>query len=183
MEVFPDYITFQKTWRTYQARVLSELKEHLDDNHLHVIAAPGSGKTVLGLEVVRQLNRATLIFAPTLAIRDQWVERLVFLFCDGDSGKPDWISKDVRHPKFLTVSTYQGLHSAFTGKAEKERDEQEDETDDRKDNGSRRASSRGTNRSTLLRKIKAAKIRTLVLDEAHHLRNEWWQCLIDIKKQ
>ena len=182
MDVFPNNIAFRKTWRKYQARVLSELEDHLDDNHLHVIAAPGSGKTVLGLEVVRRLNRATLIFAPTLAIRDQWVERLVLLFCDGNSVKPEWISKDVRHPKFLTVSTYQGLHSAFMGKVEKEPDEDEDETDERQDNGSRRASNHGTDRSTLLRKIKSAKIRTLVLDEAHHLRNEWWQCLINIKK-
>ena len=34
-------------------RVLQELKEHLDDARLHVVAAPGAGKTVLGLEVIR----------------------------------------------------------------------------------------------------------------------------------
>lgn len=182
MDVFPDHVAFQKTWRTYQARVLSELNEHLDDNHLHIIAAPGSGKTVLGLEVVRRLNRPTLIFAPSLAIRDQWVDRLISLFCVGDSSSLEWISKDVRNPKFLTVSTYQGLHSAFTGKVEKEPDEEEDETDDRQSKGSPRPVQRKTNRTQLLKKLKKAQIYTLVLDEAHYLRKEWWQCLIDIKK-
>jgi len=182
MEAFPDQIKFQKPWRSYQARVLSELDEHLDDNHLHIIAAPGSGKTVLGLEVVRRLNRATLIFAPTLAIRDQWVDRLTTLFCGRDSGEPDWVSKDIRNPGLLTVSTYQGLHSAFTGKDEKEQDEEEDETYKTDDDDESRTASRGRNRSILLRKLKDAKINTIVLDEAHHLRNEWWQCLIEIKK-
>jgi len=182
MDVFPDSVAFQKTWRSYQARVLSELKEHLDDNHLHIIAAPGSGKTVLGLEVVRRLNRPTLIFAPTLAIRDQWVDRLVNLFCDGDTATFEWISKDIRQPRFLTVSTYQGLHSAFTGKVEKEPGEEENDSDDRQGKGSHRTAQRKTNRSQLLKKLKTTKMHTLVLDEAHHLRKEWWQCLIDIKK-
>ncbi|KPK42062.1 MAG: hypothetical protein AMJ65_08250 [Phycisphaerae bacterium SG8_4] len=182
MEVFPDHVKFQKTWRPYQARVLSELKEHLDDDHLHVIAAPGSGKTVLGLEVARRLNRATLIFAPTLAVRDQWVERLISLFLDHEHVAVDWISRDVRNPKFLTVSTYQGLHSAFTGKTQPEPDEGDDETCAREEDGHQRNCGRGTNRAGLLRGLKAARIGTLVLDEAHHLRNEWWQCLIDVKK-
>ena len=33
-----------------------------------------------------------------------------------------------------------------------------------------------------LRKLKATQIGVIVLDEAHHLRNEWWQCLTDIEK-
>ena len=182
MDTFPDYVKFRKTWRIYQARVLSELKEHLDDNHLHIIAAPGSGKTVLGLEVVRRLNGATLIFAPTLAIRDQWIDRLITLFCNRQTDKPEWISKDIRHPKFLTISTYQGLHSAFTEKRKSKQVEEEDEPYDRQNSDQCCVPKHNPNRSNILKKLKAAKVRTLVLDEAHHLRNEWWQCLIDVKK-
>ena len=54
MKNFPASVEFVWPWRNYQGRVLSELDLHLDDNHLHIIAAPGSGKTVLGLEVVRR---------------------------------------------------------------------------------------------------------------------------------
>ena len=72
---FPKNIQFKYPWRSYQQRILDELEMHLEDEHLHVIAPPGSGKTVLGLEVMRRLNQATLILAPTVAIRNQWKNR------------------------------------------------------------------------------------------------------------
>ncbi len=175
MTTFPPDIRFRKPWRSYQQRVLSELEGHLDDNHLHIIAAPGSGKTVLGLEVVRRLDQPTLIFAPSIAIRDQWVERLIGLFSDNGPGVPDWISKDIRSPKLLTVSTYQGLHSVYTGQDE------EQEAAPARGRGAK-GKMRFVGRDALIARLKALRIRTLVLDEAHHLRNEWWKCLVDLKK-
>ena len=112
MKTFPDSVKFRYQWRPYQARTLSELEGHLDDSHLHIVAAPGSGKTVLGLEVTRRLNKPALILAPTVAIRDQWVDRLVGMFCEPGTAIPPWILRDVRAPGFLTVMTYQGLFSA-----------------------------------------------------------------------
>ena len=76
---FPQNVQFRHTWRPYQARVLAELDTHLDDNHFHLIAAPGSGKTVVGLEALRRVNKPALVFVPTVAIRDQWLRR--FLDC------------------------------------------------------------------------------------------------------
>lgn len=162
MDAFPPGIQFHKTWRSYQQRVLTELEQHLDDNHLHIIAAPGSGKTVLGLEVMRRLNHPSLILAPTVAIRDQWVDRFVGLFMDGRHDTPEWISKDIRAPRFLTVSTYQGLHMACRGDPDKR--------------------SKTPGRDAILKRLKQLGVQTLVLDEAHHLRNEWWKCLADLKK-
>jgi len=182
VNAFPSDIQFRKPWRRYQQRVLSELKDHLDDNHLHIVAAPGSGKTVLGLEVVCRLNQPTLIFAPNIAIRDQWVERLIGMFSERGREVPNWISRDIRRPRFLTVSTYQGLHSVYTGQAEAkaaEEDEEEKRPHRAKD---AEASSRFPGKGPLLKELKQLGIRTLVLDEAHHLRNEWWRCLIDVKK-
>ncbi|MBE0536735.1 MAG: hypothetical protein IH624_13795, partial [Phycisphaerae bacterium] len=37
-------------------------------------------------------------------------------------------------------------------------------------------------RKQLLEAIRRAGVSTLVVDEAHHLRSEWWKCLIDLKK-
>ncbi|MHC4521795.1 MAG: DEAD/DEAH box helicase [Planctomycetota bacterium] len=181
MKTFPQDIQFRKPWRSYQQRVLSELKDHLDDNHLHIVAAPGSGKTVLGLEVVRRLDRPTLIFAPSIAIRDQWVERLVNMFSDHGPGTPAWISRDIRNPRFLTVSTYQGLHSVYTGQPEDESAAEEEEKPSARSE-SEEAGPRFVGKGPLLKKLEDLGVRTLVLDEAHHLRNEWWRCLVDVKR-
>ena len=62
---------FKGTWRDYQARVLDEFEQHFGDERLHIVAAPGAGKTVLGLEIIRRIGRPALVFAPTIAIREQ----------------------------------------------------------------------------------------------------------------
>src|SRR5215475_10281933 len=108
---FPATMAFRRSWRTYQARVLAQLDTYLEDRRLHLVAAPGSGKTVLGLEIVRRIDQPTLVLAPTITIRDQWVDRLVELFLPEGDKVPSWVSKDVRNPAFITVITYQALHA------------------------------------------------------------------------
>jgi KaiC/GvpD/RAD55 family RecA-like ATPase len=56
---------FSGRWRDYQARVLAEMDQHIGDGRLHVVAAPGAGKTVLGLEIVRRFGRPAVVFART----------------------------------------------------------------------------------------------------------------------
>jgi superfamily II DNA or RNA helicase len=51
---------FKGEWRDYQAGVLEAIDNHLEDGRLHVVAAPGAGKTILGLETVRRLRRRRL---------------------------------------------------------------------------------------------------------------------------
>ncbi len=154
ISTFPKGTHFKFTWRTYQKRVLEELNEHLNDQHLHIIAPPGSGKTVLGLEVARRLNKPTLILTPTKVIRNQWIQRFCELFIQ-TSTIPSWISNSIKDPDFLTVSTYQGLHSALTLQEE----------------------------DLLIEKLKKLSVGTLILDEAHHLKNSWWESLNRIKKE
>ncbi len=105
-------MAFRYPWRDYQAQVLAQLAEHLENEKLHVAAAPGAGKTVLGLEVVRRLARPTLVLAPSLAIRNQWIDRLVESFLPDGAGKPDWVTTDLGAPCAVTVTTYQALHSS-----------------------------------------------------------------------
>ena len=161
MTEYPKAIKFKYAWRKYQLRVLEELQEHLKDGHLHVVAPPGSGKTVLGLEVAIRINKPTLILAPTRAIRNQWIQRFCELFLQTDT-VPDWISRDIRNPKFMTVVTYQGLHAACNNQDGTKTD---------------------SNLDLILRGLKSQKIGTIVIDEAHHLKNEWWHTLTNIKKK
>ncbi|GAB5534714.1 MAG: DEAD/DEAH box helicase family protein [Rubricoccaceae bacterium] len=140
---------FRGTWRPYQARVLGELEAHLDDGRVHLVAPPGSGKTLLGLETVVRLGRPALVLAPTLALRDQWLARFEDLF-ESDVTT----SIDVEVPATLTVTTYQALHTAAR---------------------------RGLD--ALVDALRAGEIGTLVVDEAHHLRQAWWRTLRSVRTE
>ena len=176
MKEFPKDIKFKYSWRKYQQRVLNELQDHLTDNHLHIIAPPGSGKTILGLEVAIRLNKPTLILAPTLAIRNQWIQRFCELFLQ-TAITPDWISRDIRKPKFITVVTYQGLHAACNNLRIKEEETEEDfeEIEDTK--------TTNLELKSIVKGLKKQKVETIIVDEAHHLKNEWWQTLTKIKER
>lgn len=175
---FPENIKFKYSWRKYQQRVLEDLQKHLEDKHLHIVAPPGSGKTVLGLEVALRLNKPTLILAPTLAIRNQWIQRFCELFLRTDT-IPDWISNDIRNPKFLTVSTYQGLHAACSNLNLTQ--EEKNNEDGEEDVNAEKLTTENLNE--IINKLNEQKVNTLVLDEAHHLKNEWWQTLTKIKER
>ena len=181
MTEYPKDIKFKYGWRKYQQRVLDELQDHLTDRHLHVIAPPGSGKTVLGLEVAIRLNKPTLILAPTIAIRNQWIQRFCELFLQTNM-TPDWISRDIRNPKFMTVVTYQGLHAACNNwRIEEEEEIETEEEETEGTNGNGRASN--PNLNNIVNGLKAQKIKTIVVDEAHHLKNEWWQTMTKVKEK
>lgn len=174
---FPAEMVFQKNWRTYQARLLDRLDSYLDDKRLHVVAAPGSGKTVFGLEAVRRINQPTLILAPTITIRNQWIERLVQCFFPAGTPQPDWVSTDIRHPELLTVATYQALHALCSGELEKTEDLYDDEENS---SGTEHINS-GNGNDKLPVQVELPEsllgFKTLVVDEAHHLKAEWWRTL------
>ena len=50
--IFDKNIKFYGTYRPYQQRVLDNLVAFLNNEKIHVVAAPGSGKTILGLELI-----------------------------------------------------------------------------------------------------------------------------------
>jgi len=169
---FPEPLEFCYPWRPYQARVLGKLKSHLDDDRLHVVAAPGAGKTVLGLEVLNQLDSPALILAPTITIRNQWLDRLKTLFLKSEAGPYDWISTDIHQPGIVTSITYQALHCAMTGSEipEAEDEEEEGESPDE----------RPAQRIDVVGVLKQAGVETLILDECHHLRAAWWKALTQV---
>ena len=64
--------------RPYQERALAtfEADRATGRTSTHIVAPPGSGKTVIGLEIVRRLGRPALVLAPTATIQAQWGEKL-----------------------------------------------------------------------------------------------------------
>lgn len=148
------HIAFQYTWRTYQEKFLNAFLTHIHDNHLHVIAPPGSGKTILGIEMLKRVGKKALVFAPTITIRNQWKDRLVEFFTE--SKQFGDYSFDLKNPALLTFTTYQSLHAFYKSFEDKKEFFQFFETN---------------------------AIGTIVLDEAHHLKNEWWKCVFELKEK
>ena len=150
MNLFRKGLKFKYDWRSYQKHFLDGFDTHITDNHLHVIAPPGSGKTILGLEILIRIGKPTLVLAPTLTIRNQWRDRLLDFF--DENANFEAYSLNIKKPALITFSTYQSLFALDNSLKEKQTE-------------------------SLITFIEKHNIETLVLDEAHHLQNGWWQCL------
>lgn len=161
-------VKFKWTFRDYQQAVLDNAKDHLKDKRIHIVAAPGSGKTILGLELVRRLGKPALVMSPSVTIRQQWGERFEQGYLPETEIAEEYISYDLTAPKLITSITYQALHAAFT-KTKLKAEEEEDSL----------VSEESCDFSSfeLMEEIKRAGITTLCLDEAHHLKSEWQKAL------
>lgn len=213
--MFDKKVEFIFPWRDYQQEVIDKAQGFISDRHIHVVAAPGSGKTVLGLELMRRIDKPTVILAPTIAIRNQWADRFMQLFLQKEN-LPNWISLDANKPAKVTIITYQALFSVLSGRVESdEAPEPEEESlanvnkdsaqapdvgklllpedadtplnlkskivqpDNIPDSNPHNLDKRGLE---FLEKLDKLKVKVLVVDEAHHLRNEWWKSLQVLKE-
>ena len=107
----PDFgsIGFSGKLRPSQIAAVSVIEPQLDvqGKHLHIVAPPGSGKTVLGLYVWANLVRKpTLVLSPNSAIQAQWAARTDLFDLDG---KEEYVSTDPKKPGLLTSLTYQSI--------------------------------------------------------------------------
>ena len=161
-------VRFAWTFRTYQQAVLDKASAHLRDGHIHIVAAPGSGKTILGLELVRRIGKPALILAPSVTIRRQWGERFAECFLPQGSAEADYVSEDLHSPQLLTCVTYQALHAAVQKTALKAQDDPE---------AAESEAAQDFTNFDLMETIRSCGIGTVCLDEAHHLRREWQKAL------
>ncbi|XMB72308.1 DEAD/DEAH box helicase family protein [Mycoplasmatota bacterium WC30] len=161
-------IKFKGTFRHYQQNVLDNTLTHLEDGKIHIVAAPGSGKTTLGIELIRYLNKPALILSPSLTIRNQWGDRVEQGFLSDSADVDDYVSYSLKKPKLLTSITYQGLHAAFNKLLDQEENDSElieqKKVIDYLD-------------YDLIKTMRFYGITTICLDEAHHLRSEWYKTL------
>ena len=169
-----EHLSFKGEWRAYQKRILEKSESIMADGHIHLVAAPGSGKTTLGIEFIRRNSKPALILVPTVTIRQQWVDRIREAFLDTESLADEMISQNLKQPKTITVATYQALHSAIN---RLEGDAEVEDTDDVVE--TEHFDFKGVD---IVKLFKEANLGTLCLDECHHLRNEWWKSLETFRK-
>ena len=169
-----DQLSFKGQWRQYQQRVLDKSESFIDDGKIHLVAAPGSGKTTLGIEFIRRFGNPTLILVPTVTIRQQWVDRIKQAFLSNANQAEQLISQDLKRPKMITVATYQALHSAMNQVVGDGLIEDTDDTAQQEHFNFQDFDIRKT--------FEDLDLGTLCLDECHHLRNEWWKSLEIFRK-
>ena len=159
-------LKFNGTWRNYQKQVLDNFQEYQADGHVHLVAAPGSGKTTIGIELIARFDKPALVLVPTVTIREQWVDRIRQAFLEDENQVTSLVSQNLKDMKQITIATYQAFHSAMQQvQSQEDNGEVEDFVG-----------------FDLLARLKERGVETLCLDECHHLRNEWWKSLEDFRK-
>ncbi len=153
-------IAFCGTFRNYQQRVLDNADKYIKDGKINIAAAPGSGKTVLGLELIRRLQSPCIVLSPTTAIKEQWGKRFRDLFLENKDDFEKLYSNDLHEVKLLNSVTYQALYTAIEKVSETDEDGSGDFSD-----------------VDIFAKMNECGIKPICLDEAHHLKNEWQKSL------
>lgn len=160
-------LSFNGTWRNYQKQVLDKFQEYQADGHVHLVAAPGSGKTTIGIELMARFDKPALVLVPTVTIREQWVDRIRQAFLEDENQVTSLVSQNLKDMKQITIATYQAFHSAM------QQSQSQEENGETVDFGG----------FDLIASLKEQGVETLCLDECHHLRNEWWRSLEDFRKK
>ena len=160
-------LSFNGTWRNYQKQVLDKFQEYQADGHVHLVAAPGSGKTTIGIELMARFDKPALVLVPTVTIREQWVDRIRQAFLEDENQVTSLVSQNLKDMKQITIATYQAFHSAM------QQVQSQEENGETVDFGG----------FDLIASLKEQGVETLCLDECYHLRNEWWRSLEDFRKK
>jgi superfamily II DNA or RNA helicase len=174
-------MSFAFPFRRYQQLALEafERAHAHGDRRIYLAMPPGSGKTVLGLEIARRVGRPTLVLSPTTAIQAQWLEEWG-RFSPATvpaSGEPDQSAG-------LTAVTYQALcvldpgdgatpHERSRRRALIARGGDQDEV----------LALLHPNGRAIVDRMAAAGPITLVLDECHHLLRLWGHLLEAVIEQ
>ena len=76
LEIF-SRMEFSYPFRKYQSLILQKVDTTKDkDRKFHIVAPPGSGKTIVGIELIRRFGAPAVVFAPTSTIQLQWKEKV-----------------------------------------------------------------------------------------------------------
>jgi superfamily II DNA or RNA helicase len=97
---------FQYPFRKYQRMILGQIERAMQDSKYHIVAPPGSGKTIVGIELLGQLGMPAVVFAPTTTIQAQWKEK-VGMFLSDPSKLNKMTSLDPRNLADINIFTYQ----------------------------------------------------------------------------
>ncbi len=84
-----DELRFGGSWRRYQQAAFAAFERDRENGRrrTHIVAPPGSGKTLLGVELVRRIGRRALVLTPNSAVQMQWPRSLRQFGAPADVGR------------------------------------------------------------------------------------------------
>lgn len=106
MTALYDGLSFRYPFRKYQRMILEQVVGRQKDQKYHLVAPPGAGKTIIGLELLRQLGEPAVVFAPTTTIQAQWHEKLQ-MFITPPATVSQFASMDAHEKAPIHIFTYQ----------------------------------------------------------------------------
>jgi len=86
--------------------ILAQIESGQGDHKYHLVAPPGSGKTIVGIELINRFKAPAVVFAPTTTIQLQWRER-VAMFTETPEQARALSSLDPQDLKDINIFTYQ----------------------------------------------------------------------------
>jgi len=108
-------LSFRHPLRRYQQEILELVKIKMErgERELHIVAPPGAGKTIIGLQLISTLKVPAVILAPNTTIQSQWGQKLDLFIPDHLTGflhMSDILGTHEDKPlRPITVLTYQVL--------------------------------------------------------------------------
>ena len=114
MDIFK-VMKFRYRFRKHQQMMLDKLDRKLRSSRrkvfrFHLVAPPGSGKTIVGLEIARRLDVPTAVICPNITIQGQWADKIRLVLPEyGADALPEEINIGTPTIKPVNIFTYQML--------------------------------------------------------------------------
>lgn len=105
---------FQMEFRKHQKIVFEKfdqvLKNHQNDAFkFHVVSPPGSGKTIMGMEMGIRVGNPILVVCPNTAIQGQWLNKCNLFVDNEDIELKKLVNTDPNNIGLINIFTYQML--------------------------------------------------------------------------
>jgi superfamily II DNA or RNA helicase len=211
---------FQKELYPYQKEILSvfDAEQQKWEKKIHIVAPPGSGKTIIGCEIMCRIGAPTLILVPNLTLLGQWQDKLEKHFFEAGETSDELISTSIEDIKMINILTYQSLSgsddtsdeiqeeiyelwyqsekSDFTSKElfleflrelkewnpEEYQEEYAKQRKKVKNSGDSDTTRKMMKEKILsyTKKLREYGVKTMIVDEAHHLTSWWSHVLFEI---
>ena len=109
-------LKFKFPFRSHQTLILDRFEQERRQTpkgeplRYHVVAPPGAGKTIVGIEMAIRLGEPCMVVCPNTAIQGQWAKKLEMFVPGGHAETAARLATtDAARPRWLTVLTYQIL--------------------------------------------------------------------------